>query len=95
MAPPPAGNAARTNFLGEPGGREQKIRAEGINAVIDLNERGISKNLDYANKLGIPFVAILGENELKEKEFSLKDMKTGKEKKVKFSDLKKLSTMVE
>ena len=73
----------------------QKIRAEGINAVIDLNERGISKNLDYANKLGIPFVAILGENELKEKEFSLKDMKTGKEKKVKFSDLKKLSTMVE
>ncbi len=68
----------------------QKIRALGIKASMDLNERGISKNLDYANKLGIPFVAILGEKELKAKEFTLKEMKTGKENKVKTVDLKKL-----
>ncbi len=68
----------------------QKIRALGINASMDLNSRGISKNLDYANKVGIPFVAILGEKELKKKEFSLKNMKTGKEQKVKIIDLKKL-----
>ena len=57
---------------------------------MDLHARGISKNLDYANKLGIPFVAILGEKEAKKKEFSLKNMESGKEKKVKFADLKKL-----
>ncbi len=68
----------------------QKIRALEINASMDLNSRGISKNLDYANKLGIPFVAILGEKEAKKKEFSLKNMKSGKEQKVKIAGLKKL-----
>ena len=62
---------------------------------MELNARGISKNLDYANKLGIPFVAILGEKELKAKELTLKKMKTGKEKKVKFAELKKLQELVE
>lgn len=57
-----------------------KLRSEGINAEIDLMQRGISKNLDYANSLGIPFVIILGKEELKAKKFKLKDMKTGKEK---------------
>lgn len=73
----------------------QKIRALGINASMDLNSRGISKNLDYANKMGIPFAAILGENECKEKCFTLKDMKKGKEQKVKIADLKKLEKIVE
>jgi len=73
----------------------QKIRGLGINAVMDLNARGISKNLDYANKLKIPFVAILGEKEIKAKEFTLKEMKTGKESKVKLADLKKLVKLVE
>ncbi len=76
-------------------GLTQKIRALGINAAMDLNARGISKNLDYANKLGIPFVVILGEKELKKKEFTLKEMKTGKERKVKVADLKKLVKLVE
>ncbi len=68
----------------------QKIRALGINAGIDLNSRGVSKNLNYANNLRIPFVAIFGENEAKKKEFTLKEMETGKEQKVKISDLKGL-----
>jgi histidyl-tRNA synthetase len=72
----------------------QKVRSLGVNASMDLNARGISKNLDYANKLGIPFVVILGEKELKAKEFSLKEMKTGKESKVKLADLKKLVKLV-
>jgi len=39
---------------------------------------------------GIPFVIVLGENELKEKSFKLKDMKSGKETKIKIADLSKL-----
>lgn len=73
----------------------QKIRGAGIKAAMDLNARGISKNLEYANKGNIPFVVILGENELKKKEFTLKDMKTGKEKKIKISEVKKLKKLVE
>jgi len=73
----------------------QKIRGLGVNTAMDLNSRGISKNLDYANKLGIPFVVILGEKELKAKEFSLKEMASGKEKKIKMADLGKLQKLVE
>lgn len=58
----------------------QKLRAEGINVDMDLAERGISKNLDYANSLGIPYVLFVGEQELKANKVKLRDMKTGKEK---------------
>ena len=57
-----------------------KLRKEGINTEIDLMQRGISKNLDYANSMGIPFAILVGEKELKSKKFKIKDMKTGKEK---------------
>lgn len=57
----------------------KKLRDNNINIDIDLNNRNISKNLNYANKKEIPFVIFIGENELKAKKLKLKDMKTGKE----------------
>ncbi|MBI2136814.1 histidine--tRNA ligase [Candidatus Woesearchaeota archaeon] len=57
----------------------EQLRNAGINADMDLNERGISKNLDYASALNIPFVIFVGEKELAEKKVKLRDMKTGKE----------------
>ena len=38
----------------------QTLRKEGIKTDIDLIGRGISKNLDYANTLGFPYVIIAG-----------------------------------
>ena len=63
------------------------IRDSGINADIDTNERAISKNLDYASKLGIPYVIFVGENEIKAKKFKLRNMKTGKEEMLKKEDI--------
>ena len=57
----------------------QKLRERGIKTDIDITGRGISKNLDFANTLGIPYVLFTGENELKQKKVKLRDMKTGKE----------------
>ncbi len=57
----------------------EKLRSNDINVDIDLNERSISKNLDYANKLEIPYVLFIGEDELKKKKLKLRNMKTGKE----------------
>ncbi len=57
----------------------KKLRTIGINAEMDLMERSISKNLDYANVMGIPYVVIIGEDEVKQKKYKLKEMKTGKE----------------
>ena len=57
----------------------QELRDNGINVEIDLMDRNISKNLDYANKMGIPYVLFVGSDELKKGKFKLKDMKSGKE----------------
>lgn len=57
----------------------QKLREERINADIDLVGRGISKNLNYASSLGIPYVIFVGERELKAGKVKLRDMETGDE----------------
>lgn len=56
-----------------------KLRQVGIKADMDLMERGPSKNLNYANAYNIPYVAFVGENELKKGKIKLKDMSSGKE----------------
>ena len=40
---------------------------------------GITKALNYANSLAIPFVIFLGKKELEKKKIKLRNMKTGKE----------------
>ncbi len=56
------------------------LRKEGIEAETDLNERNLRKQFDYANALSIPYTIIIGKRELESSKFTLRDMKTGKEK---------------
>lgn len=56
------------------------LRENGISSDIDLNKKSISKNLDYANAYGIPFVIIVGKDELKDGKVKLKSMVLGEEK---------------
>lgn len=65
----------------------QKLRAVGVKADVDLMNRGLSKLLNYANVLQIPFVAILGEKEAKENKITLRDMKTGKQELINLEEL--------
>lgn len=55
----------------------RELRQSGINTELDLMDRKLSKNLDYANKKGIPFVALMGEKEADAKKITLKEMKSG------------------
>ena len=57
----------------------QQLRDAGINTDIDSTDKGPSKNLEYANSLGIPYVVFIGKKELEENKVKLRDMKTGKE----------------
>ncbi|MBU0666639.1 MAG: histidine--tRNA ligase [Nanoarchaeota archaeon] len=69
----------------------QEFRSAGINTDMDLCERGISKNLDYANSLGIPFVVFVGPKELEAGKVKLRDMVSGKEELLSVKDvIKKL-----
>ncbi len=60
----------------------QQLRAAGVSVLLDLAGRGVSKNLQWAAKQGLPYVLIVGEAEVKEGKYSLKDMQSGKESKL-------------
>ena len=67
----------------------QQLRDAGIKTDIDLNGKGPSKNLEYANSLGIPFVLFIGKKELQEEKLKLRDMKSGGEEMMKFEEIVK------
>lgn len=67
----------------------QMLREKSVKVDYDLRSRSLSKQLEYASSLGIPFTAIVGEKELKEKSVKLRNMKTGKEEMVKIKELVK------
>ncbi|MDD5331618.1 MAG: histidine--tRNA ligase [Candidatus Nanoarchaeia archaeon] len=58
----------------------QQLRDSGINADIDYNGKNIYKNLDYADRLKIPYSLICGSKELESNKVKLKNMVTGEEK---------------
>jgi histidyl-tRNA synthetase len=45
----------------------------------EISEKNLDKALKYANKLGIPYVIIIGEDELKQNKYTLKDMQSGEQ----------------
>lgn len=57
----------------------QKLRRAGVRTDMDLVGRGVSANLEYANAYGIPYVIIIGSDELAQGKVKLRDMVCGKE----------------
>ncbi|HIH13023.1 TPA: histidine--tRNA ligase [Candidatus Woesearchaeota archaeon] len=70
----------------------QQLREKWIPASIDLNQRGVGKNLEYASTLGIPFALIIGDNELKAGKLLLRNMKSGEQQALKLTDVVKKLT---
>jgi histidyl-tRNA synthetase len=59
------------------------LRDSGIKVITDFSFKKIGDQIKKANKLKIPFVICIGENEIKTKKVILKNLLTGKEKKIK------------
>ena len=57
-----------------------KVRAAGVRAEIYPDCCKMKKQMSYANSLGVPFVALVGENEMAEGKVTLKDMATGEQR---------------
>ncbi len=64
-----------------------KVRTEGISAEIFPDSSKMKKQMSYANAKQIPFVAIIGENELAEGKVMLKNMETGDQQLVDCNEL--------
>jgi histidyl-tRNA synthetase len=56
-----------------------ELRDNGINVQVDLMKKGISKNLKFANYYNIPYVIIIGEDEVSKGVYQFKNMITGEQ----------------
>ncbi len=65
----------------------RQVREAGIAAELYPDAVKMAKQFKYADDKGIPFVAILGENELEQGIILVKDMKSGEQKAVKLEEL--------
>lgn len=55
------------------------LREKGINTEVFLEDKKLKAKFKYADKLNIPYVAVIGEEEAKNKTVTLKNMETGEQ----------------
>lgn len=65
------------------------LRKMNLKVEVEMQKKKIKKSLEFASREKIPFVILLGEDEIKENNFKLKDMNRGKETSISFTDLEK------
>lgn len=65
----------------------KKLRDNNISSQVYLEGGKFGKKLSYANNNGIPYVIIIGEDEVKSGLLSFKNMDTGKQDKLKIEDI--------
>ncbi len=63
------------------------LRKQNMTVDIEMKNKKLKKSLDYVNTEKIPFVIILGDEEIKESKVIIKNMKTGKQIKVKIPQI--------
>lgn len=65
----------------------KELRAAGIAAELYPEEAKMKKQMNHANKRDIPFVILAGAEEMENKKFTLKDMKSGEQLAVSLEEL--------
>lgn len=64
-----------------------KLEKIGIPTAIYLEEVKPAKIFKYADRIGVPFIAIIGDDEIKENVVSLKNMETKEQKKLSLEEV--------
>lgn len=65
----------------------QKLRDNGVPTEIDLKGRPLGKQLDYTNTTQIPYLIVIGPQELQSRSLKIKEMATRNEIEVSFDDV--------
>ncbi len=63
------------------------LRSKGKRVELSYRRGGLKKQLEFANKLRASYAVILGEDEKREQALTIKDMRTGEQKKISLSEL--------
>ena len=64
-----------------------ELRNHDVAAEIYPESSKMKKQMEYANRRGIPYVVIIGSNELECQVATVKDMRSGEQREVAFSDI--------
>lgn len=70
------------------------LRKKGIRVLIEMNKKRIKKCFEWANKNEIPFVSVIGDEELQQKRLVVKNMETGESKFYSFEEIDQLVEMI-
>ena len=65
----------------------KQLRENNINSELYPTDDKIKKQMNYANKKGVQFVVMIGEDEIKSGELTIKDMRIGGQRQMKVSEL--------
>ena len=65
----------------------REVRAAGVSAEIYPDTGKMKKQMEYANRRNIPFVVIIGSNEIAEGKATIKDMRSGEQRSVALAEL--------
>ena len=68
------------------------LRSNGVNVLIEMNKRKVGKCFEYAERENIKYVMIIGEDEVKNKVFKIKDMEKKEEYSLEYEELIKYLT---
>ena len=68
----------------------RELRDAGIAAEIYPEAAKMKKQMEYANRRAVPYVVIIGSNELAERRATVKNMRTGEQQVVEFSAVKEV-----
>lgn len=71
-----------------------KLRKNGIKVTVEMNKRKVKKSLESANKNRVPYVIILGEDELATKTIQIKDMFNSENIVVSLDDIEKIVKVI-
>ena len=66
------------------------LRSNGVNTEIYLNNKKLKAKFKYADKLEIPYVIVIGEDEIEKQIVKLKNMQTGEEQEIEIDDINSL-----
>ncbi len=64
-----------------------ELRTKGVAVAVDFGDKKLSDQIKTASKHGIPFLTVVGEDELKSGTFKVRNLETGNEKELPRSDL--------
>ena len=61
---------------------------------LEMTDKKVKKSFEFANRENIPYVIVLGENEVKDEYFNLKNMKTGEQTRIEMKNILKIKDII-